>query len=356
MAKALKRQPDWVLQKLGLERGSIQSPKSNRVEEEKKKGEVTRLTTPRYSPPHMRNLEQPFKVYDNPLSDVLDNNYEKRDKWKNTPYHENKNQYNYRQYNNYNGERRTNSGEITSNWNNRDRSNNVGNNGGNHGNNGNYGNNGNWDNRNGNNNNGGGNNRNNGNNGGNRNYQINNYGCRPPMTIERYKQLDFSGIVGYPNQIANDLRTSIPKFTGNGIDSVEQHQAFKTTNTIENNRKVTGRICKRDDPKLYNPRTTKKDEFGQIMDMLKDMKGKQNHNEKLPPYRSNKPISHNRPRLHGMPYNTKWKDGKPVNANLSKETLDPLKKVNNFVEEYPWCEVCNLPHVAEQCMIAQGFA
>ncbi|XP_059076674.1 uncharacterized protein LOC131875951 [Cryptomeria japonica] len=158
MAKALKRQPDWVLQKLGLERDVIQSPKSNRVDEEKGKGEVTRLTTPRYSPPHMRNLEQPFKVYDNPLSDALDNNYEKKDKWKNTPYHENKKQYNYRQYNNHNGERRTNSGEITGNWNNRDRINNVSNNGANHGNNGNYGNNGNGDNKNGNNSNGGGNN------------------------------------------------------------------------------------------------------------------------------------------------------------------------------------------------------
>ncbi|XP_059068953.1 uncharacterized protein LOC131050793 [Cryptomeria japonica] len=140
MAKAIKRQPDWVLPKLGLERDAIQIPKSNRAEEEKGKGEASRLTTPRYSPPHMRNLE-PFKVYNNPLSDVLDNNYEKGDRWKNTPYHENKNQYNYRQCNNHNGERRTNNGEITGNWNNRDKTNNVSNNGGNHGNNGNYGNN-----------------------------------------------------------------------------------------------------------------------------------------------------------------------------------------------------------------------
>lgn len=66
-------------------------------------------------------------------------------------------------------------------------------------------------------------------------------------------------------------------------------------------------------------------------------------------------MNYNRPILHDMPYNTNWKDGKPVNASLNKETHDPLKKVNNFVEEYPWCEVYNLPHVAEQCMIAQGF-
>lgn len=32
-------------------------------------------------------------------------------------------------------------------------------------------------------------------------------------------------------------------------------QAFKTTTTIENNRKVPRRIGKRDDPKLYNPKS-----------------------------------------------------------------------------------------------------
>ncbi|XP_059067637.1 uncharacterized protein LOC131858420 [Cryptomeria japonica] len=104
MAKALKRQSDWVLQKFGLERDAIQSPNS------------------------------------------------------------------IRQYNNHDDDRRTNSGEITGNWNNRDRINNVSNNGGNQGNNGNYGKNGNGDNQNGNNNNGGGNNVHNGNNGGYRNY------------------------------------------------------------------------------------------------------------------------------------------------------------------------------------------
>lgn len=64
--------------------------------------------------------------------------------------------------------------------------------------------------------------------------------------------------------------------------------------------------------------------------MLKDMKGKKNHNEKPPPYRSNKPMNYNRSRLHEMPYNTNWKDGKPVNANLKKETPDPLKQEQFF--------------------------
>ncbi|XP_059075154.1 uncharacterized protein LOC131875141 [Cryptomeria japonica] len=205
-------------EKLRLERDIIQIPKSNKVEEEKGRGKESTITTRRYSPPHLRNLEQPFRVYNNPLSDVVDNNYEKKDKWKNIPYNENRNQYNYGQYNNHNDERRTNSGEIVGDWNGRDRINNASNNRGNYGNNGNYGHNGNGNDQNRNNNNGGGNNGNNGNNGGNRNYQANNYGGRPPMTIERYKHLDFSEMVGYPNQISNDLRSAITKFIGNGTD------------------------------------------------------------------------------------------------------------------------------------------
>lgn len=131
-------------------------------------------------------------------------------------------------------------------------------------------------------------------------------------------------------------------------------QAFKIAATIENNRKVAGKIAKRDDPKLYNPRILKKHDLTQIMDMLKDIKGKQNLNEK-PPYKNNKQMNFNRPKLHDMPYNTNWKDGKLVKPNLSKETPDPLKRANNFVGDFPWCEVCNLPHDENQCMIAQGL-
>ncbi|XP_059068535.1 trihydrophobin-like [Cryptomeria japonica] len=118
------------------------------------------------------------------------------------------------------------------------------NNGHNKGNNGNYGSgngggrNSNNGNNNGNNNGGGknGNNGNYGNNGGfNRgilNNQSNHHVGRQPLIIERYRQLDFTGIVGYPNQITNDLRLEIPKFSGNGVDSAEQHgngiEAFLT--------------------------------------------------------------------------------------------------------------------------------
>ncbi|XP_059075173.1 uncharacterized protein LOC131875156 [Cryptomeria japonica] len=48
-------------------------------------------------------------------------------------------------------------------------------------------------------------------------------------------------------------------------------QAFNIAATIENNRKVAGKIAKRDDPKLYNPRVPKKDNLTQIMDMHKDI-------------------------------------------------------------------------------------
>ncbi|XP_059076892.1 uncharacterized protein LOC131876121 [Cryptomeria japonica] len=82
---------------------------------------------------------------------MVDNNYEKGDIWKNTPYNENRDQYIDGQCNNRNDE--------------------IRNNRGNYGKNGNYGNNGSH-----------------GNNGGNRNYQTNNYGCRLPLTMERKRQ------------------------------------------------------------------------------------------------------------------------------------------------------------------------
>lgn len=35
-----------------------------------------------------------------------------------------------------------------------------------------------------------------------------------------------------------------------------------------------------------------------------------------------------------------------------KETPDPLKKTNHFANNRPWCDVCQLPHMAEQCVIS----
>ncbi|XP_059070900.1 uncharacterized protein LOC131064430 [Cryptomeria japonica] len=65
MARALKRQPDWVLQKLGIDKYNISSSKKNKAGEER--GETSRHVVPKYSPPHMRRMDQPFVTYDNPL-------------------------------------------------------------------------------------------------------------------------------------------------------------------------------------------------------------------------------------------------------------------------------------------------
>jgi len=98
-------------------------------------------------------------------------------------------------------------------------------------------------------------------------------------------------------------------------------QAFKIAMRIENDRKATGIINKSDDPKLYNPKDPKKDESKEIMNMLKEIKVKQNRNERLSFHRND------RVKLQDMPYNTNWKNGKPERPNYAKDTPDPLKKV-----------------------------
>ena len=50
-----------------------------------------------------------------------------------------------------------------------------------------------------------------------------------------------------------------------------------------------------------------------------------------------------------MPYNTNWKDGNPLN---NKETPNPFKRTNHFVDDWPWCDVYRFPHMLEQCSIA----
>ncbi|XP_059066216.1 uncharacterized protein LOC131857558 [Cryptomeria japonica] len=48
-------------------------------------------------------------------------------------------------------------------------------------------------------------------------------------------------------------------------------QSFKMVVTIESNRKVAGKVARRDDPKLYNSKVPRKDDLTQIMDMLKNL-------------------------------------------------------------------------------------
>jgi uncharacterized FlaG/YvyC family protein len=43
------------------------------------------------------------------------------------------------------------------------------------------------------------------------------------MISDRYRQLDFYGIRGFPNDITKELKKAIPKFSGNGIESAENH-------------------------------------------------------------------------------------------------------------------------------------
>ncbi|XP_057851725.1 uncharacterized protein LOC131061889 [Cryptomeria japonica] len=204
--------------------------------------------------------------------------------------------------------RRNGDGENYGNRINTNKANHVGNNGcgidqnkgQNRGNNGNYGSGNGGGRNNGNNNgniNGGGSNGNNGNyskNNGIMKNQRKHHVGRQALIIERYRQLDFTGIVGYPNQITNDLRLSIPKFSRNGVDSAEKH-VINVKNIIEEfeiphedvfmkllvqsliedvgDWKVAGKVAKRDDPKLYNSRVYRKDDLTKIMDMLKDLKG-----------------------------------------------------------------------------------
>lgn len=115
MEKALRRQPDWVLQKLGLKRDTIQSPRSEGIKD-KSKGEGSRPVIPKYSPPHMRKIEQPFVTFDNPLL-----NGSRR--WRDV----HRDQSEERKINNQNNRRRNGNGGNDGNWNNNNRGNNINN-------------------------------------------------------------------------------------------------------------------------------------------------------------------------------------------------------------------------------------
>ena len=56
--------------------------------------------------------------------------------------------------------------------------------------------------------------------------------------------------------------------------------------------------------------------------------------------------------MQDIPYNTSWKDDKPIRKN---ETPDPLNKNNNFIEIGPWCEACKLPHMKEWCLVVRSI-
>lgn len=50
------------------------------------------------------------------------------------------------------------------------------------------------------------------------------------MNVDRYKQMDFTGILGYPNPINDELRKVFPKFSGSGDALGEDHvRSFQNT-------------------------------------------------------------------------------------------------------------------------------
>lgn len=57
-----------------------------------------------------------------------------------------------------------------------------------------------------------------------------------------------------------------------------------------------------------------------------------------------------------MPYNTTWKDGKPVEKSQkdNMQTLDPLKRIVNQVsDDNLWCFAYDMPHFPYQFIVAK---
>ena len=62
--------------------------------------------------------------------------------------------------------------------------------------------------------------------------------------------------------------------------------------------------------------------------------------------------------MQNFPYNTNWKDGKPINETIKntndKGTPKPLQRnIVNVVEDVPWCMACQSPHSPRHCVVAQ---
>ena len=64
-------------------------------------------------------------------------------------------------------------------------------------------------------------------------------------------------------------------------------------------------------------------------------------------------------KMKNYPYTTQWKDGKPNQAQNTKDkgTLDPLQRNSINMSDYvPFCIICQSPHSLDYCTIAQSFA
>lgn len=153
--------------------------------------------------------------------------------------------------------------------------------------------------------------------------------------------------------------------------------SYKVAVNIENNRKTSGELGRRDDPKLFNPKNNNRKEanktpigkkleeptIAQVLEMLKKMNPKNfnahksNVFEKIPINNNN----YNRqPRMKNYLYTTQWKDGKPVpnqTQNLKdKGTPDTLQRnIVNMSDDVPWCIICQYPYSSFYCAISQSL-
>ena len=132
-------------------------------------------------------------------------------------------------------------------------------------------------------------------------------------------------------------------------------ESFKIYVNIENNRRASGMLGKRDDPKLFNPRSNKReghkpiinkkneeDKMDQVLGLLKNLNpqmlntNKENNNNDRSQYANNFSKQN---KLQNFTYNTNWKDGKPINEAIKNTTYK-----GKFIEEVPWCMACQSPH------------
>lgn len=194
IAKAFKRFPNEKLKILGISRDELNLSPNNKTGREESKEKITpnREGVPKYNPPHKKGTNLIFNNHNNPLFEQGD-----RERWsrnnssneRGDPQRQPNNGRNYHR-------RHQNDGNHYNDTQNYQRANHQNTQGQ------------------------------------NRNYHNAGQRMRAPMVIERYRQLDFDGIRGYPNPISNDLRIAIPKFSGNGVESAKQH-VINLKNTIE---------------------------------------------------------------------------------------------------------------------------
>lgn len=69
--------------------------------------------------------------------------------------------------------------------------------------------------------------------------------------------------------------------------------------------------------------------------------------------------------MQNFPYNTQWKDGKPILPNNSNNNKNATEKFTpdhlqrntmNIADDIHWCAICQSPHSPDHCAIALSLA